>query len=117
MRKICFCRLTLPFQQTNSRQYQLPVQREILIQVVIHGSILLTERKYNSASKVKSIHRVLIPALVFFIEDIIELSPEIEIFCDLEFQPRIQVKSSIQLTGGAILFEILRSAPCKQVAF
>jgi hypothetical protein len=50
--------------------------------------VLLVERKYNSADKVEPINRILVPTLVFFVENIIELSPQIDVLGYFKFQSR-----------------------------
>ena len=58
----------------------------------------MVERKYDSADKVEPIDWILVPPLVLLIENIIELSPCIEIPGDLEFKTGIQIESTSSLT-------------------
>ena len=68
---------------------------------------LLSERKYNSAQKVEPINRILVPALVFFVENIIELHPQFDVLIDLELQARAQVRGH----GKVIGLPLLRKGP------
>ena len=77
------------------------------------SSVLLVERKYDSADKVEPIYRILVPALVLFIENIIELSPEVQVLRDLEFQPGIQIGRTGKSSRTTIAFHVFRAGPGK----
>ena len=62
--------------------------------------MLLSERKYDSAQEVQSINRILVPALVFLIQDIIELRPHFEVLHHLEFNSGIQVERSLEISSS-----------------
>jgi len=49
----------------------------------------LIERKYDSGHKVETIYRVLVPALVLPVEDIIELRPNAQVFRGFKFKTRV----------------------------
>ena len=79
--------------------------------------MFLIERKYDTTNEIKAIYRILIPALVFFIENIVELRPEANIFLDLKFKTRVEIDGSFQFTSLTIFSQVSRTVPGKQVAF
>src|SRR5437868_1577603 len=77
-------------------------------------SILLSERKYDTAQEVEAITRILVPSLVRFVEDIIELCPELHIFDDPEFQScaYIHGRWKIDLTSFGQRHRSIKSIEC-----
>ena len=72
--------------------------------------ILLAERKYDSAQKVKAINRILVPTLILTIENIIELCPQLQVLNDLEFKPGIKVHTSWKAFLNTLLCQVPWSA-------
>src|SRR5687767_14108627 len=91
------------------------IEKDILPVVGTLLSCFLSKRKYNTSENIKSINRILIPALVFFIELVIKLSPDLYILHNSEFCTGTYVHGALQLFGISIIILVPGAVKCKQI--